>query len=51
MSDKQKDTLKQIHATLNQLEVAGKQNMLIVVTCMNEIEKLIKEVDDGNANT
>lgn len=36
------ETLSRINNTLNQLTVNGKQNCAILVTVMNEIEKLIQ---------
>lgn len=48
-------TLRGIYGALNEVEVKGKQNHAIIVACMNDIEKVIKSLDekeaaDGNAN-
>ena len=51
MSEEQTKKLIEIYNTLNQVEVRGKNNYSILLACMNEIEKLIKENDDGNANS
>ena len=44
------ETLVKIHNTLEQMSVSGKQNWLILVTVLNELEKLIKEDKNGNVH-
>lgn len=42
--------LKSIHAALNQLETRGKENCAIVVACMNDIERVVKSLDEKEAD-
>lgn len=41
--------LRNVYGALNELEVKGKQNHAIVVACMNDIEKVIKSLDEKEA--
>ena len=45
MKSEQRETLKKVLVTLNDMNVSGKQNWLILVTVMNELERMIKEDD------
>jgi hypothetical protein len=51
MTSEQKEVLYKINKTLNRIKTDDRQNWLILLTCMDEIEKLIKENDNGNANS
>lgn len=49
-------TLQGVYGALNGVEVRGKMNCAIIVACMNDIEKVIKTLDekedaDGNVHT
>ncbi len=43
-----REKLVKIYNTLNQLEVRGRNNYTALLACMNEIEKLVQEDNDGN---
>lgn len=40
------ETLKNMIAALEQLEVKGKQNHIIIIACLNDLEKMLKEVEE-----
>lgn len=50
MSEKEIRILQSIINALNQLEVKGKQNHLIVIACINDLEKIVKGKEEANVN-
>lgn len=41
-----RETIKNIISALEQLEVKGKQNHIIIIACLNDLEKMLKEVEE-----
>lgn len=50
MSQEEIRILQSITNALNQLEVKGKQNHLIVIACINDLEKIVKGKEEANVN-
>ncbi len=44
-----KESLINIHNALNQIEVRNKNNLALLVGCMNELEKLIQQLGETAA--
>lgn len=40
-------TLESIFRALDNLEVKGRQNHAIVIACMNDIERIVKSLKEG----
>lgn len=50
MSEEEIRILQSVINALNQLEVKGKQNHLIVIACINDLEKIVKGKEEANVN-
>ena len=50
MSEEEIRILQSIINALNQLEVKGKQNHLIVIACINDLEKIVRGKEEANVN-
>ena len=45
-----KESLINVHNALNQIEVRNKNNLALLVGCMNELEKLIQQLGEAEAS-
>lgn len=50
MNQETRKRLKRILVTLDEIAVSGKQNLDMMLGCMQELESIIKEAPDGEQN-